>query len=97
MREGMPISTVVSCPTAESISQFMRFFGLTRIRPNNCAFKGVFFGSSPIELDSDTVKIAGHDQDFTWCGETEQPKTARSGCRPVRWALILHSRFPKAR
>src|SRR5260370_5169158 len=30
------------------------------------------------ELDSGMVKIGGHAQDFTQCGETEQPETARS-------------------
>ena len=35
------------------------FMGLTRIRPNNCAFKDAFFGSNPLEFNSGAVKI-GH-------------------------------------
>jgi hypothetical protein len=42
------------------------------------SLKDVFFGSNPLEFDSDTVKIGGYAQDFTRCGETEQPETARS-------------------
>ena len=47
------------------------------------------------EFDSDTVKIGGHDRDFTRCRETEQPETTRSGCRPVRWARIPALALPE--
>jgi hypothetical protein len=51
---------------------------LTRIRPNNCIFKGAIFGSNPLEFGSEGVKIGGHARDFTRQSETEQPETARS-------------------
>ena len=53
--------------------------GLTRIRPNNCAFKDAFFGSIPLEFNSGAVKIGGHARDFTECAEAKQPETTRSG------------------
>src|SRR5713101_7308264 len=56
-----------------------RYTDLTRIRPNNCAFKGVIIGSNPLEFNFQGVKIGGHAQDFTRRGETEQPEIARSG------------------
>jgi hypothetical protein len=51
---------------------------LTRIRPNNCAFKDTFFGSNPFEFNCGAIKI-GHGWHFTRCGEAEQSETARSG------------------
>ena len=40
------------------------FMGLTRIRPNQCAFKDAFFGSSSLEFNCGAVKI-GHRWHFT--------------------------------
>src|SRR5260370_26128147 len=57
--------------------------GLTRIRPNNCAFKDVSFGANPLEFDSDTVKNGGHAQDFTRCGETHQPRNGSFKLHPA--------------
>src|SRR6266849_4718799 len=33
--------------------------GLTRIRPNNCVFKGVIFGSNPVRCDCAVLVFAG--------------------------------------
>ena len=40
---------------------------------------------NPPEFDSGAVKIGGHARDFTRCGETEQPETARSGSGHGVW------------
>jgi hypothetical protein len=74
-------------------------YRLTRIRPNNCAFKDAFFGSNPLEVNSGAVKIGAHARDFTRCGETEQSETARSGLRSTLFqgvkTLIFLTRPPQ--
>src|SRR5713226_8988038 len=72
------VATHLSSSNASSGNE-QRFMHLTRIRPNNCAFKGVIIGSNPLEFNFQGVKIGGHAQDFTRRGETEQPEIARSG------------------
>ena len=46
---------------------------LTRIRPNNCAFKDAFFGSNPLESNPGAVKI-GHHRHFTGAVRRNNPK-----------------------
>src|SRR6476646_5135040 len=63
---------------------------LTRVRPNNCAFKGAFFGSNPLEFNCGAVKI-GHGWHFTRCGEAEQSESARSGSGRQSPQALQHS------
>ena len=65
-------------PKEEEETALNAFYGLTRIRPNNCAFKDAFFGSNPLEFNCGAVNI-GHGWHFTGCGEAEQSEAARSG------------------
>ena len=46
------------------MQDFVRPHHLTKIRPNNCAFKDAFFGSSSLEFNCGAVKI-GHRWHFT--------------------------------
>ena len=48
--------------------------GLTRIRPKKCAFKGVIFGSNPLEFDSDTIKIGVTTEILLGAGTLNNPK-----------------------
>jgi hypothetical protein len=41
----MESASEVCTKNAKSTITRQRFIGLTRIRPNNCVFKGVFLGS----------------------------------------------------
>src|SRR5438093_7399357 len=53
---------------------------LTRIRPNYCVFKGVFFGSNPL-VECQTPQNRGHGSEFTDSAQTRQSETARSCAR----------------
>jgi hypothetical protein len=58
--------------TAAKDNSTYRSIGLTRIRPNNCAFKDVFFGSNPVEFVSGGASIDVHVRDFKECGNPAQ-------------------------
>src|SRR5205823_9230584 len=70
---------------------------LTRIRPNYCVFKGVFFGSNPL-VECQTPQNRGHGSEFTDSAQTRQSETARANAwDKIEWEKLWTRRSSSLR
>ena len=91
------MNVLVICILILGLSVSVEIFvaGLTRIRPNNCAFKDIFFGSNALESDFGGIKIGVAPKILPGAGRLNNRK--RGAGQSDGLGSHLHSRFPKAR
>src|SRR5207249_10266941 len=94
--EGMESCAIAAIQTASS-ARHHRLIGLTRIRPNYCVFKGVFFGSNPL-VECQTPQNRGHGSEFTDSAQTRQSETARANAwDKIEWEKLWTRRSSSLR